>query len=127
MVVGGFMSTRENCFELRAGGRRDPLMSLTLTRFGAVTVIDVSGEVDMSNAHLLTEIAEHVVRDQPVRLVLDLMKVTFFSADGLRALLRIQRAVTVRTGQLTLRDPSPITLRVLTIAGMDCTFEIQSG
>lgn len=121
------MSTRENCFELRAGGRRDPLMSLTLTRFGAVTVIDVSGEVDMSNAHLLTEIAEHVVRDQPVRLVLDLMKVTFFSADGLRALLRIQRAVTVRTGQLTLRDPSPITLRVLTIAGMDCTFEIQSG
>jgi anti-anti-sigma factor len=81
----------------------------------------------MSNAHLLTELAEDILRDKPPRLVLDLPRVTFFCAAGVRALLRIRRAVTAGAGQLILRDPSPITLRVLAITGMLHQFAIHTS
>jgi anti-anti-sigma factor len=121
------MSTQQKPFALQHGHYRDPLMSLELASDGPVTVIAVSGELDMSNTHLFAEFAEHVVRDQPLRLVLDLAKVTFFCADGISALLRIRRAVMAGAGQLVLRDPSPITLRVLTVTGACHEFAIHAG
>jgi anti-anti-sigma factor len=102
-------------------------LSLELVTRGPVTVIAVSGEVDMSNAHLLTELAEYVVGDRPLRLVLDLAKVTFFCLDGVRVLLGIQRAVTAEAGHLVLRAPSPITLRVLTLTRVLHRFTIHAS
>jgi anti-anti-sigma factor len=96
------------------GRHRDSLMSLQVTRSDWVAVIAVSGEVDTSNAHLLSGLAERVLRDDPLRLVVDLANVRFFGAAGIRALLRISAAVSAEAGQLLLRNPSRITLTALT-------------
>ncbi|MCW2640805.1 MAG: hypothetical protein JWP76_3111 [Dactylosporangium sp.] len=121
------MSAQQVSFALRHGRYRDQIMSLELASAGPVTVIAVSGELDMSNAHLIAELAEDILRDKPLRLVLDLARVTFFCADGVRALLRIRRAVAAEAGQLVLRDPSPITLRVLAITGVLRQFAIHTS
>ncbi|MGN9889778.1 STAS domain-containing protein [Micromonospora sp. L31] len=69
-----------------------PIMTLSLGVEGPATVIAVCGEVDMSAAHLITELSEDAIDARPARLVLDLAGVTFFSAHGISALLQTQRA-----------------------------------
>ena len=88
----------------------------------APTVIEISGEVDMNTAHLITELVEHVARHSPTQVVLDMAKVRFFCAEGLRALLQARATVTAAGGQLFLRDPSRSTRRVLTITATDDLF-----
>jgi anti-anti-sigma factor len=105
---------------------RDPLMSLQVTRSGQVAVIAVNGEVDTSNAHLLSGLAERVLRDDPSRLVLDLANVRFFGAAGVRALLRISAAVSAGAGQLLLRNPSQITVTALTATRDIDRFQIHT-
>ena len=106
---------------------RDRLMSLKVTRSGRVAVIAVSGEVDICNGHLLSELAERVLRDDPLRLVVDLAEVTFFGAAGVRALLWIRMAVGAEAGQLILRNPSRITLTALTATGEIDQFHITTS
>jgi anti-anti-sigma factor len=106
-------------FSVRVELRRnhDRLMSLKVTSSGWVAVIAVSGEVDVCNGHLLSELAERVLRDDPLRLVVDLANVTFFGAAGIHALLRIRAAVNAGAGQLILLNPSRITVTALTATG----------
>ncbi|MGC4790586.1 STAS domain-containing protein [Micromonospora sp. DT178] len=94
----------------------EPIMTVALESDGPVAVIAVCGEVDMSTAHLITDLTEQVVARKPVRLVLHLSKVTFFSAHGITALLRAQRAATRVDVRLTLRDAAPCVTRLLTVA-----------
>jgi anti-anti-sigma factor len=101
-------------------------MSLQLTGSGRVAVIAVSGEVDMTNAHLLSGFAERALRDDPLRLVLDLANVRFLGAAGIRALLRIRAAVSAEAGQLLLRNPSRITVTALTATRDIDRFQIHT-
>src|SRR3712207_6213488 len=104
-AAGAFMSTQQMSSPLTSGSGGEPILSLALTGRGPVTVIVATGEIDMSSAHLLTELVDAVMRDQPLRVVLDLANVTFFCAAGVTALLEVRRAVTARAGRLVLRDP----------------------
>jgi anti-anti-sigma factor len=81
----------------------EPLLSLQLAGCGPVVLIEVGGEVDASSVHLLTELVQHVARDRPARLVLDMAKVSFSCTDGLRALPHARDTVTAAGGQLVLR------------------------
>ena len=105
---------------------RDRLMSLKVTSSGRVAVIAVSGEVDIGDGHLLSELAERVLRDDPLRLVVDLANVTFFGAAGIHALLRIRAAVDADAGQLILRNPSRITVTALTATRDIDQFQIHT-
>ncbi|MEV4712544.1 STAS domain-containing protein [Micromonospora sp. NPDC049374] len=82
-------------------------MTLSLDSEGPVPSITVRGEVDMSTAHLISELAEHVITRRPVRVILDLSQVTFFSAHGISALLRAEHAATRAKVTLILHDPAP--------------------
>jgi anti-sigma B factor antagonist len=102
----------------------DPLMSLNVTGAYRMPVLAITGEIDMSNVAGLTELAERLLQVHPPRMVLDLAKVTFFGADGVNALLRIRRAAAVEGTQLVLRDPSRITLKVLTVTRVIDLFQL---
>ena len=99
-------------------GIMGPLLSLDLRCCGTRTIIEVSGELDMHTAHLLTELVEQTAQHRPTEVVLDMANVSFFCADGLRALLHARHTVATAGGQLLLRDPSPRTCRILTITRM---------
>ncbi len=102
-----------------------PLLSVELVGCGPVTVIVVAGDLDMTTAHLLTELIEQVVVEHPSRVVLDMAGVSFFCADGLRALLHARTTITAAGGRLVLRAPSATTRRVLTITGTDHLFPLE--
>jgi anti-anti-sigma factor len=90
-----------------------PSLRLQIVDEGAATVAFVAGDVDADSAPELVAAVQQLAGDRPVRLVLDLAGVTFFGAAGLHALLDAQRLVTAASGRLVLRDPSPMTCRVL--------------
>ena len=99
------------------GRAADPVMTVTAGVEGSSTVIAVQGEVDMSTAHVLTEMVEHAVGRRPSRVVVDLSGVTFFSAHGISALLSAQSAATGAHVELALRDPAPCVAYLLAVTG----------
>ncbi|MFY1691232.1 STAS domain-containing protein [Plantactinospora sp. WMMB782] len=95
-----------------------PIMSLDLVRAGTTTVVTASGEVDMSSAGSLVDLIGRVADSRPDRVVLELSGVTFFSAHGITALLRVRDIVREGHGELFLRDISPSVTHVLALTGM---------
>jgi anti-anti-sigma factor len=109
--------------------RPDPtaLLSLEMTGTALVTVVRVSGELDLSTAHLLTGLVDLVVGNSaPRRLVLDLSAVSFFAAVGVSALVHARNAVSVRGGALLLREPSRNVRRVLALTGDLQRFAVEA-
>jgi anti-anti-sigma factor len=104
----------------------EPILSVRLVSCGPPTVIEISGEIDLSTAHLVTELVEHVARHRPAQVILDMANVRFFCADGLRALLDARATVTAADGQLLLRAPSAKTWRVLTITRTEHLFPLDA-
>ncbi|MGC1210912.1 MAG: STAS domain-containing protein [Micromonospora sp.] len=97
--------------------RDEAVLWLASTSDGSTKVISVSGEVDMSNAHLLVELVEALARIPPPLLTVDLSGVTHFGAHGISALLQARRLVLTQGGQLTLRNPSPSVLYIISVTG----------
>ncbi|SCF11357.1 anti-anti-sigma factor [Micromonospora purpureochromogenes] len=98
-------------------GLRDPIMSLSLSCDGATKVITASGEIDMSNAHLLVELVQFLCRPPLPPIALDLSTVTYLGAPGVAALLQVRELVTSAGGRLTLRKAPPFVLHVLGVTG----------
>ncbi|MEU4475346.1 STAS domain-containing protein [Micromonospora sp. NPDC023888] len=92
-------------------------MSLALTDDGSAKLITVSGEVDMSNAHLLTELVGFVCRQSVPVIALDLSAVRFFGAHGVSALLQAQDIATEARAAVLLRDPAPCVTYILATTG----------
>ncbi|MCG5445730.1 STAS domain-containing protein [Micromonospora sp. NIE79] len=103
-----------------------PIMTLDLHNDRHAPLITVSGEVDMSTAHLISELAEHVIIRRPARLVLDLSGVTFFSAHGISALLRTQRAAESAEVTLALRAAAPCVSYLLAVTSAGINLDIPA-
>ena len=82
---------------------------------GSVSVIEVSGDVDMSVAGRLTEVLEPLVAVKNV--VLDCSNVTFFDSMGLRVAVNALNQATKAGTTFTLVPSQPVA-RVLELAGV---------
>ncbi|MGK5441845.1 STAS domain-containing protein [Micromonospora sp. URMC 105] len=102
-------------------------MSLALTGEGSAKLVTVSGEIDMSNAHLLTELVECVCRPPVPTIAVDLSAVRFFSAHGVSALLQAQHFAATAGATLLLRDPAPCVIYILATAGALAKFPLSRG
>jgi anti-anti-sigma factor len=121
------MSPQQLQFPLtrEVGGDRDPDLTITLRRSGSLTEIDVSGVIDLTTADLLTAAVDHLVSAfAPLCLILDLADVRLLCAAGITALLHARDAVTRDGGRLLLRNPSPMTCRVLDITDAAGRFDV---
>jgi anti-anti-sigma factor len=121
------MSSQHIAARSAVPGHPVSLLSVQVTARGPITVVTVGGELDMSNAHLFTDLIEHVLEQEPLRLVLDLAGLTFFCAEGVRALQRVQAAITAAAGDLILLNPSPITMKVLALTRTIGLFRIEAA
>jgi anti-anti-sigma factor len=102
----------------------EPILTLDLDRQGPVPLITVRGEVDLSTAHLISELAEDVIAGRPARLVLDLFGVTFFSAHGISALLRIQHSAASAGVTLTLLRTAPCVTYLMAVTDTRINSEV---
>ncbi|MDO3701426.1 STAS domain-containing protein [Micromonospora sp. C28SCA-DRY-2] len=102
-------------------------MSLALTSDGSAKLVTVSGEMDSSNAHLLTELVECVCRPPVSVIAVDLAAVRFFSTYGVTALLEAQHIAATAGAVLLLRDPAPCVTHLLATAGALGRFPLGRG
>ena len=94
-----------------------PVMTLAWEREGGVTVVQVHGEIDMSNAHLIVELAAHLCDEPGSRVLLDLSRVRFIDLHGLTALTEAEHRIRAGGGVLTLRDPARCVTRLMRLTG----------
>ncbi|MEH0970735.1 STAS domain-containing protein [Micromonospora sp. CPCC 205546] len=102
-------------------------MSMVLTSDGPAKLITISGELDMSNAHLLAELVECFCRPPVPVITVDLSAVRFFSAHGVSALLQAQHIAATAGAEILLRDPAPCVTYILATAGALADFPLGRG
>ena len=80
-------------------------------------MIRVSGEVAYSTCRLLQDaLVPHIAPGN--RIVLDFSEVTLLDSSGIGVILRAQGALADVGGTLIVRNPTPATLRVLEVTGL---------
>jgi anti-anti-sigma factor len=84
-----------------------------------VVTIALTGELDLATAPLIGDTFDKINGAQPVHVHFDLSGVNFCDAAGLSAFLAADRLLRATGGRLTLIQPSPQILRLLTITKLD--------
>jgi len=93
---------------------------------GAALVVELVGELDLYNAHLVREELQAAAARKPERLVLDLAAVTFIDSTGLGVLIEARARMTDR-GAFLLVSPGVETRRALEISGLDRHFIVHDS
>ncbi|MDQ7827381.1 MAG: STAS domain-containing protein [Armatimonadota bacterium] len=83
-----------------------------------VPVVQVSGEVDLTNAHELEAALDRAARAEYGAVVVSLVQAVYFDSKGVRALLRAaDRLATMRQRLLVVAPSGSVLRRILEIAG----------
>jgi anti-anti-sigma factor len=88
-----------------------------LTDDAAVVFVEVTGELDLTNAHEVEERLEGLAEEGHTRLVLDLNRLVFIDSAALHVLFRTARRLGRERFGLVL-EPSAAVARTLAIAGI---------
>ena len=96
-----------------------PGLGLSTQTEGGVTIVELTGGLDIANAPALREQFLRLLQSGSGRLVIDLSKVSSCDASGLAVLLSAGRRATLLGGFLRLAAVSPQVARVLNITGLD--------
>ncbi len=99
-------------------------MKIQTSELKRVTLFEVSGRIDSTNANELGEALNAAIDTGRTQIVVDLSDVEYMSSAGLRELVTALKKVKRGTGDLRLASPSPRVMEVLELAGLDSIFEI---
>lgn len=113
------MAQRTDHFENR--------LRVTLEESGGVTVVHVSGTVDMSSSPILRKALQGVVRRNGSHTVVDLASVEYMDSSGLATLVEALQIATRRGGRLRLAAPGRDVRFVIELAHLDRLFEIDGS
>jgi anti-sigma B factor antagonist len=89
--------------------------------------VTISGEMDMSNAGILTDFLTAEIESTGGDLYLNLAGLDFIDSTGLAALLGARRQLAVGGRSLILSSPSPAVARVLEVTGLDALFDTETA
>jgi anti-sigma B factor antagonist len=103
----------EHAAEVMIDTRSDPT---------GVTIVTVSGDLDISNAGRLEEAVASITAERPERLIFDLSGLRFMDSAGIAVLLDAAGKVNA----VRLRDPSPAVRRVVELTGLTDVLSIES-
>lgn len=88
-------------------------------------VIEVAGDIDIATAPRFTKLLYDVAGAAPTEIVLDLSELDFMDASGLNAMAGAALRLPP-TSLLTLRSPSALVERLLTITGLQELIHVES-
>ncbi len=77
-------------------------------------VVAISGELDISNVDGLRAQFETILELAPQTLVIDVRELKFMDSSGIALFVQLA----IRTGALSIRNPSPLIRRVLEATGV---------
>jgi anti-anti-sigma factor len=101
-------------------------VSLTISTdlVDGLAVVTVAGDVDLASADRLSDELEDALQ-KGASLVVDVGGVTFIDSTGLNVLVQAHRAAHDGGGDLRLRRPSRMLLRLLEITRLETLFTID--
>ena len=99
-------------------------MDVTISEMRRVTLIEVSGRIDSSNASELGDMLLGQIDAGRYQLVIDLSSVDYMSSAGLRELVRAVKKVRQYNGDLRIATPSERVSEVLELAGLNAIFQV---
>jgi anti-sigma B factor antagonist len=100
------------------------MTDISVSAFDHVTLVEVKGRVDSSNADELGEILNREIEDGHTHIVLDLAGVDYMSSAGLREIVSALKRAKRGTGDVRLAQPSYRVREVLEMAGLDTILQI---
>ncbi len=93
-------------------------LELTARATGAVTIVYVAGEIDISTSERFQSFLGEQVGHEPDVLTVDLADVTFVGSEGLRVLIWLQTECTGRRIRLAIGECSTTVLRAFELTGL---------
>jgi anti-sigma B factor antagonist len=93
---------------------------------GAVAVVAVAGEVDMSTGSRLREAVADQLAAGHRRLLLDLTGVTFLDSTALGILVGTRKKAAESGGEMRVACADPRMLRLLTVTGLTRTIGVHA-
>lgn len=97
-----------------------------IKRHENATVVQLTGEVDMSHSPSVHQALVEVLERKPLRLVIDLTEVSYMDSSGVGVLVDALRRMRTIGGKLALVAVAPRVLSVLQITKLDQFFEMYS-
>ncbi|MFD0557826.1 anti-anti-sigma factor [Stackebrandtia endophytica] len=88
-------------------------------------VVTLAGEIDIGTAPRLTAAVENALEAQPLRVILDMSKVTFCDSQGLGTLVVLNRTATKSRSVLVLDNLTEFLDRLLHVTGLHQAFTIS--
>jgi anti-sigma B factor antagonist len=85
----------------------------------AYTLVELTGEADVTNSDVLRELLDAEVAKQPRTLVIDLSGLRFMDSSALHVILRATRALDRQGGVLSLASPAEAVARMLHLTAAD--------
>lgn len=86
---------------------------------GNVTVVDVSGEVDLYTAPRLEEALAKASGRTPPLIVVNLGRTTYLDSTALRVLTAVFKRVRERQGEMAIAEVQPKIAKLFTLTGLD--------
>ncbi|WP_406193582.1 MULTISPECIES: STAS domain-containing protein [unclassified Streptomyces] len=96
-------------------------------RHGPFTVVEVTGEIDLATAALVSEHLDEATARPESDVLVDLRQVDFFDCSGLRVLCRAETRARYRGGRLRVVSDAPRIRRLLRGAGLLDRFALLPG
>jgi anti-anti-sigma factor len=96
------------------------MLDITTVPIGRIAVIDLCGRIDAMNAGLLSDAIARASENQRAGIILDMAKVDYMSAAGLRVL----RALYDKTGVVHVAEPSGRVREVLQMTGLSAQYKV---
>lgn len=103
-------------------GQSDALVASSITE-GTATVVMLRGEADHFALPTVVEALARAIADHDGAIIVDLTRTEFIDSGTLRAFDRARQFLDNRGRTLTLRSPSRIAVRVLTVLGLSHLIE----
>lgn len=99
-------------------------MHVSVSEMRRVTLVEVNGRVDSTNAAKLGEALNEQIDAGHNQIVLDLANVEYMSSAGLREIVAAAKKVRNLNGDLRIASPSARVKEVLELAGLNMIFKV---
>jgi anti-sigma B factor antagonist len=99
------------------------LFTLEVRPEGDLTVVVVTGELDIATAPRIRDTVSRLRADGCDAMVLDLRELTFVDSQGLALLVQLDREARTQAWDFAIADGSPPLSRLLKIVGLEDHFE----
>lgn len=114
----------ENLESKKTGGNLEDKMEITRKDEGQVTVIYLSGRLDLGNGNKLKDEVKSILSSGKPCVHLNLKGVEFVNSSGLGALVSIMKETRIHRGRLTLSDMADYVREIFDITQLSHIFEI---